>query len=448
MIKYFTTLPLFGLLLFTGCSQQQTRYSAVPHMKIPNYSRYNYDIKVPTAEYEFSNEKLASMIKELEGCPYVWAEEGPNTFDCSGYLYYMFGKMGIQIPRVAREQIKYGTPIEMSNLKFGDFVFFNTTKTKSDKITHVGIYLKDGWFSHASSSSGKITYANLYTNKFFNERFMGARRYAQENSYVAFEPKLSMYAINQTNQVNEVTNYANNNAKSTVKLAMLEKPEPVKNQKIALAVTMQKPTVNTIKVAEAKQIQQAVTVPNIKPIDEVTKVAIATNITPLVSKDVNLLQASNTNIEVSDSIQIAKNELPLTTNLDIKATEIQPDATHKPTEVKVAEVKTIEPIKVAKQTTTKIAAAKIKIKTETVLKTNPNGYYVQLGQFQNKPNNSLLKKITNNGYAYTLMPSTDSNNKLSKLLIGPFKNKQDAGNTLKDVQDNIEQTSFVTKVNS
>ena len=48
------------------------------------------------------------MLKELQGRPYVWAEEGPNNFDCSGFIYYMYGSMGIEIPRVAREQAKTG----------------------------------------------------------------------------------------------------------------------------------------------------------------------------------------------------------------------------------------------------------------------------------------------------------------------------------------------------
>jgi cell division septation protein DedD len=431
MSKYFIILPLFGLLLFTGCSQQQTKYSAVPHTKMPKYSKYNYSITVPTAEYEFSNEKLASMIKELEGCEYVWAEEGPHTFDCSGYLYYMFGKMGVNIPRVAREQIKQGTPIDMANLKFGDFIFFNTTKTKSDKITHVGIYLKDGWFSHASSSNHKITYANINTNKFYNERFMGARRYTQENNYVAFEPELSRYAINRTNQgANEVTTYANNNIKPIAQIAMVSKPQPLSTQKVAM-------TTPTITPIIASAITPAITIP--RPVQEIA-------VTPTVAKVeapillASVTQADKTTIEVDNSVQIAYNELPAATNMDIKRTELNSD-TVKTAATKLPEARIAQP--------TRLAANKItQPKVTPVTKTNPTGYYVQLGQFQNKPNGELLKKITKNGYAYTLMPSQSSNNKLSKLLIGPFKNKKDAGDTLNSVQEKIEEAAFITKVNS
>jgi cell division septation protein DedD len=426
MLKYFTILPLFGLLLFTGCSQKQTKYSAFPHTKTPKYSKYNYDIKVPTAEYEFSNEKLASMIKELEGKPYVWAEEGPACFDCSGYLYYMFGKMGVNIPRVARDQIKQGTQIDMVNLKFGDFIFFNTTKNQSDKITHVGIYLKDGWFSHASSSNHKITYANLNTNKFYNERFRGARRYTQENSYTAFEPKLNMYAINMNNQgTNEVTTYANNNAKPVTQIAMINTPKPVLAQRVAMITPVVAPIVAITKPVSVQKLAMA-SVVELQP--DTNQAALS-----------RVEQTDKTTIEISDSLQIAYNEPVITKNMDIKVTEINSD-TNKLLENKVVETK----IATTKLTPEKIAHPKV----ATAVKTSPNGYYVQLGQFQNRPNSDLLKKITKNGYAYTLMPSTDSKDKQSKLLIGPFKNKKDAGSTLNSVQENIEEAAFITKVNS
>lgn len=431
MSKYFTILPLFGLLLFTGCSQQQTKYSAIPHTKMPKYSKYNYSITVPTAEYEFSNEKLASMIKELEGCPYVWAEEGPNTFDCSGYLYYMYGKMGVNIPRVAREQIKQGTPVDMASLKFGDFIFFNTTKTKSNKITHVGIYLKDGWFSHASSSNHKITYANINTNKFYNERFMGARRYTQENSYTAFEPELSRYAINRTNQgANEVTTYANNNMKPITQIAMITQPKALPVQRVARIT----PVVAPIATPVIAKTVMPTTVQKLA-VAQLASVKVETPV-PMAS----LAQSDKTTIEVGDSVQIAYNELPVTTNLDIKTTE-QNNETMKIAEVKTSEDRVVQPMKI---TTTKISHPKV----TTPAKVNNNGYYVQLGQFQNKPNGELLKKITKNGYAYTLMPSQDSKDKLSKLLIGPFKSKKDAGDTLNSIQEKIEEEAFITKVNS
>ena len=120
---------------------------------------------------------LQRTITELQGRHYVWAEEGPECFDCSGYTYYAFGKMGIEIPRVARDQIKEGRSIKMSDLQFGDLIFFDTTKRKTGKISHVGIYLGDGKFTHASTTDYKITVSDLFENEYYKKRYRGAKRY-------------------------------------------------------------------------------------------------------------------------------------------------------------------------------------------------------------------------------------------------------------------------------
>jgi len=120
------------------------------------------------------------MVKKLKGSPYVWAEEGPNKFDCSGYTYYMYGSMGIDIPRTAREQAKVGKYIKPSNLKYGDLIFFDTTRRRNGKITHVGMYLGDGWFTHASTTKNEVVYSNLRTSPYYKKRLRICRRYLPE----------------------------------------------------------------------------------------------------------------------------------------------------------------------------------------------------------------------------------------------------------------------------
>ena len=92
------------------------------------------------------------MAQELQGSPYVWAEEGPQCFDCSGYTYYLYGKMGIEIPRVSWQQARSGKDISFSELRFGDLLFFATKKRHPRRISHVGVYIGRGWFSHASTT--------------------------------------------------------------------------------------------------------------------------------------------------------------------------------------------------------------------------------------------------------------------------------------------------------
>ncbi|MCO4845190.1 MAG: C40 family peptidase [Sulfurovum sp.] len=161
------TFPL--LLLLSACKPD-------PHPKNPDYG-----IKKPMVKYEPNKQNLDKMVKELQGRPYVWAEEGPNQFDCSGFTYYMYGSMGIEIPRVAREQAKKGDEIKMHELVYGDLIFFDTEKARKGKITHVGMYLGNGWFTHASTTEYEIVYSNLNTSPYYKKRLRICRRYLPES---------------------------------------------------------------------------------------------------------------------------------------------------------------------------------------------------------------------------------------------------------------------------
>ena len=155
----------FALLFLSACKPPH-------HPANPNYA-----IKKPAVKYAPSKDSLNKMVKELQGQPYVWAEEGPNNFDCSGFTYYMYGSMGINIPRVAREQAKKGKEIKVSELVYGDLIFFDTDRKRKGKITHVGMYLGNGWFTHASTTKYEIVYSNLNTSPYYKKRLRICRRY-------------------------------------------------------------------------------------------------------------------------------------------------------------------------------------------------------------------------------------------------------------------------------
>ena len=90
-----------------------------------------------------ANEVIA-YAKTLLGKPYVWGAQGPNSFDCSGFTYYVFkNKAGIVLPRTSSAQSKYGTYVSKSNLKAGDLVFFDTNGANDGKcITCWNVYRK------------------------------------------------------------------------------------------------------------------------------------------------------------------------------------------------------------------------------------------------------------------------------------------------------------------
>ncbi len=79
--------------------------------------------------------------------------------------------IGKLLPRSSAEQYKIGIPVQTEDLKFGDLVFFNTT---GETASHVGIYLGDDLFAHASVSLG-VTISSL-ESYYFKQRYNGARR--------------------------------------------------------------------------------------------------------------------------------------------------------------------------------------------------------------------------------------------------------------------------------
>ncbi|MCR8746609.1 C40 family peptidase [Romboutsia lituseburensis] len=120
-------------------------------------------------------DKVINFGKTLLGKPYVWGAEGPNSFDCSGFTQYVFKKsVGVSIPRVSRDQSKFGQSVSRSNLQKGDLIFFDTDGSNNGYVSHVGIYMGGNQFIHASSSGKKVIISNM--TSYYNNAFVNARR--------------------------------------------------------------------------------------------------------------------------------------------------------------------------------------------------------------------------------------------------------------------------------
>jgi len=174
MKKYGLALFLL-LLLITGCGH-----------------KYDYTIHKPPVRYqEPDREALSKLLRKQLGKPYVWAEEGPDAFDCSGLVYYCYASMNMQgIPRVARKQAKVGEEISVNDLKYGDLIFFDTTPRKTGQITHVGIYIGDGKFEHASNEKEGVKISSL-SKPYYRSRIRLCRRWLPEKpatGEAAFKP--------------------------------------------------------------------------------------------------------------------------------------------------------------------------------------------------------------------------------------------------------------------
>ncbi|MDX6340251.1 MAG: peptidoglycan DL-endopeptidase CwlO [Trebonia sp.] len=91
---------------------------------------------------------LDTMLKAAmsrRGLPYVWGAAGPTSFDCSGLVQWSFAQAGIVMPRVAADQALSGPPVPVSQLEPGDLLFYDTDPTAPHYISHVAIYLGNGW---------------------------------------------------------------------------------------------------------------------------------------------------------------------------------------------------------------------------------------------------------------------------------------------------------------
>ena len=122
-----------------------------------------------------ANEVIA-YAKTLLGKPYVWGAQGPNSFDCSGFTYYVFkNKAGITLPRNSAVQSKYGTYVSRSNIKAGDLLFFDTNGSNNGAVSHVGLYIGNGQMIHASYSQRKIVTVSI-NNSYYQNAFVNARR--------------------------------------------------------------------------------------------------------------------------------------------------------------------------------------------------------------------------------------------------------------------------------
>jgi len=122
----------------------------------------------------FANENNQTVINTAIsklGAPYSYGKAGENSFDCSGFVYYVFGKNGYKIPRTAKAQSQMSKIkiYDKSKLKAGDMVFFDTADR--GYVNHSGIYLGDMKFIHASSGKAYSVTISRLDRGFYKNRF-------------------------------------------------------------------------------------------------------------------------------------------------------------------------------------------------------------------------------------------------------------------------------------
>ncbi|MCL4499982.1 MAG: NlpC/P60 family protein, partial [Chloroflexi bacterium] len=119
-------------------------------------------------------DRVREIATRFLGVPYRWGGTTPSAFDCSGFTRYIYAKLGIQLPRTAREQFRTGQPVKAGEWKPGDLIFFDMMK---GYISHVGMYLGGGHFIHASTPMSGVKIDSL-SKPCYKKCYAGARRYA------------------------------------------------------------------------------------------------------------------------------------------------------------------------------------------------------------------------------------------------------------------------------
>lgn len=117
-------------------------------------------------------ERLLAEAKKYLGTRYVWGGTTPKGFDCSGFVYHVVNAYGLEFPRSLDAQFASGQVVRRAEIQAGDLVFFTTYKAGP---SHVGIYLGDGTFIHASSAQKKVTVTPI-NKPYYVENWVGARR--------------------------------------------------------------------------------------------------------------------------------------------------------------------------------------------------------------------------------------------------------------------------------
>jgi probable lipoprotein NlpC len=127
----------------------------------------------PSGRPAASGPAVAVLARSLIGTPYRNGGADAAGFDCSGFVRYVFGELGVGLPRSVGEQAATGKSVDRGGLRKGDVVFF---KVEGRTVSHVGIVVGADSFVHAPSSRGRVREESL-SLAYWQSRFAGARRF-------------------------------------------------------------------------------------------------------------------------------------------------------------------------------------------------------------------------------------------------------------------------------
>jgi len=150
------------------------------------------------AEYSDNGIKKDEFMEDIVdwlGTPYRFGGTTKRGVDCSSFMQHLYkNSLNVEMPRTANMQFSVGQEIERDDLQFGDLVFFKTRRYAP--ITHVGVYLGDDLFAHASSRNG-VTIASL-NSSYYSRTYRGAKRLTNKDIMALEIPNTDNASVGNT----------------------------------------------------------------------------------------------------------------------------------------------------------------------------------------------------------------------------------------------------------
>jgi len=164
-------LVVGGLLLSASAWAQELPFGSLNIAAVPVKSAPESAPPAPSWD-----QRLKRIASDFMGTRYRLGGSSQDTgLDCSGLIKQIWQRLGLaDLPHQAANMAKLGVPVQLRDIQVGDLIFFNTTGKQN---SHVGVYIGDGRFVHASSVLKKVT-ENSLTERYYQKTFNGIRRVA------------------------------------------------------------------------------------------------------------------------------------------------------------------------------------------------------------------------------------------------------------------------------
>lgn len=162
----YLVMMLLAMFFVSGCGSA---------LRYPNGFQY-VPYKSPGSGQASMEKILWEELEQWQGIPYKWGGNSKRGVDCSGLAVIVYKKLfGISLPRSTIEQVKAGNKVSKNRLKPGDLIFFLSPKRER----HVGIYLGNRRFTHASGAKKKVVVSNM-DKTYWRRTYWTSRRIISE----------------------------------------------------------------------------------------------------------------------------------------------------------------------------------------------------------------------------------------------------------------------------